>query len=178
MGSRKTVGTLTKITVTVVQAFTVVLARVLGAQVRIWEESNPFNEIRHITTDARYIDGLVQDRSNSSSLAMELQHSCIKPSIYDWLYVYFVRSTVQFRYNTAIILWNTHDDVMKSLTPGAWNWNTSPLTGLLWGESTDHQWISPLKGPAMGSFDVSSEITLNKMLNKQYFALTATYSRH
>ena len=28
-----------------------------------------------------YIDGLVQDCSNSSALAMELLQSCIKPSI-------------------------------------------------------------------------------------------------
>ena len=33
-----------------------------------------------------YIDGLVQDYSNSSVLAMELLQSCAKPSIYaEWL---------------------------------------------------------------------------------------------
>ena len=30
------------------------------------------------------IDGLVQDCSNSSTLAMELMQSCIKPSKYAW----------------------------------------------------------------------------------------------
>ena len=30
------------------------------------------------------IDGLVQDCSNSSALAMELLQSCIKPSIFAW----------------------------------------------------------------------------------------------
>ena len=31
----------------------------------------------------RYIEGLVQDCSNSSALAMELLQSCTNPSIYD-----------------------------------------------------------------------------------------------
>ena len=32
-------------------------------------------------TDNRYVDGLVQDFSNSSALAMEILQSCTKPSI-------------------------------------------------------------------------------------------------
>ena len=35
-----------------------------------------------ITMHQIYIDGLVQDCSNSSALAMELLQSCTKPSIY------------------------------------------------------------------------------------------------
>ena len=31
-----------------------------------------------------YIDGLVQEKSNSSALAMELRLSCTNPSIYEW----------------------------------------------------------------------------------------------
>ena len=46
-----------------------------------------FNEVQCIPTSLsiyfvmEYIDGLVQDCSNSSVLAMELLQSCIKPSI-------------------------------------------------------------------------------------------------
>ena len=32
-----------------------------------------------------HINGLVQDCSNSSALAMELLQSCTKPSIYVWM---------------------------------------------------------------------------------------------
>ena len=38
-----------------------------------------------ITATVLYIDGLVQDCSNSSALAMELLQSCTKPSICAWL---------------------------------------------------------------------------------------------
>ena len=31
-----------------------------------------------------YIDGLAQSCSKSSALAMELLHSCTKPSVYEW----------------------------------------------------------------------------------------------
>ena len=33
-----------------------------------------------------YIDGLVQDCSNSSALALELLQSCTKPSMYTYIY--------------------------------------------------------------------------------------------
>ena len=46
-----------------------------------------------------YIDGLVQDCSNSSALAMELLQSCAKPSIYactDFWIVYDFTETEYF----------------------------------------------------------------------------------
>ena len=45
----------------------------------------------------------------------------------------------------------------------SWHWNTFPITGPSWGEST----IPPHKGPVVLSFDVSSVINLNKLLNIQ-----------
>ena len=37
--------------------------------------------------EINYIDGLVQDCSNSSALAMELLQSCTKPSMYLFLHI-------------------------------------------------------------------------------------------
>ena len=40
------------------------------------------SHIRYPIGKEQYIDGLVQERFNSSALAMELHLSCTKPSIY------------------------------------------------------------------------------------------------
>ena len=47
---------------------------------------NTFNLVVHSGTiaDGAYIDGLVQERRNSSALAMELRLPCTNPSIYSW----------------------------------------------------------------------------------------------
>ena len=50
-----------------------------------------------------------------------------------------------------------------------WHGNAFHITGHLWGESTDDQWILPTKGPVMSSFDVFFFIvSFNKLLNKQF----------
>ena len=43
-----------------------------------------------------YIDGLVQDCSNSSALAMELLQSCTKPSIYAFMIQMFCFYFIMF----------------------------------------------------------------------------------
>ena len=40
--------------------------------------------------DRLYIDGLVQERCNSSALAMELRLSCINPLICKWVEIFFI----------------------------------------------------------------------------------------
>ena len=45
-----------------------------------WADKPP-----HYTREELYIDGLVQERRNSSALAMELRLSCTNPSIYTYL---------------------------------------------------------------------------------------------
>ena len=51
-------------------------------------------EIKQLITSRDYIlhfDGLVQDCSNSSALAVELMQSCTKPSVY-YIYIYFLKN--------------------------------------------------------------------------------------
>ena len=49
---------------------------------------------------SHHIDGLVQDCSNPSALAMELLHSCTKPSTYALNYV--MPSTVMIHNSTGV----------------------------------------------------------------------------
>ena len=42
-----------------------------------------------------YIDGLVQDCSNSSALAMELLQACTKPSLYIYIHRYILINATQ-----------------------------------------------------------------------------------
>ena len=39
---------------------------------------------QHIVAKSHHSDGLLQERRNSSALAMDLRLSCIKPSIYHY----------------------------------------------------------------------------------------------
>ena len=48
---------------------------------------DPFSKRINVSHQKVNIDGLVQDCSNSSVLAMELLQSCIKPSICDIWYI-------------------------------------------------------------------------------------------
>ena len=48
----------------------------------LWRSSTCWNVCRIWLFMYTYIDGLVQDCSNSSALAMELLQSCTKPSLY------------------------------------------------------------------------------------------------
>ena len=65
-----------------------------------------------------YIDGLAQDCSNSSALAMELLQCCTKPSIDMFL---------------EICTQMYDDDVMK--------WNAFHITDSFWEESTSYPWF-------------------------------------
>ena len=53
----------------------------------VWPEYVDFaivmNEVM-IAWKQHHIDGLVQERRNSSALAMELRLSCTNPSVYRW----------------------------------------------------------------------------------------------
>ena len=70
------------------------------------------------TFDKWYIDGLVQERRNSSALAMELRASCINPSIWNvhtykiWHYInnWLMEAvpTAPYIWQKATINWNTH----------------------------------------------------------------------
>ena len=61
---------------------------------------------------SNYIDGLVQDCSNSSALAMELLQSCTKPSISDsswllWSFSWIISRTCQsFMFHVALIVYS------------------------------------------------------------------------
>ena len=49
-----------------------------------------------------YIDGLVQDCSNSSALAVELLQSCTKPSIYVFIHSKEKKNNVIWTYTTIL----------------------------------------------------------------------------
>ena len=55
--------------------------RLLIVHVSALERDCPLPHILHTARYTEYFDGLVQDCSNSSALAMELLQSCTKPSI-------------------------------------------------------------------------------------------------
>ena len=58
-----------------------------GLTLCLLERSNeyiPVQKFQGFKYSIQYINGLVQDCSNSSALAMELLQSCTKPSIWYW----------------------------------------------------------------------------------------------
>ena len=54
----------------------------------------------HIMQDILHIDGLVQDCSNSSAIAMELLQSCSKPLIYIFIWIY--NAEIEWSYDHLI----------------------------------------------------------------------------
>ena len=86
----------------------------------------------------RYVHGLVQERRNTSALAMELRLSCTKPSIYcpqeptHMLNIHwqcFKCSNVPFlrRKGKINVLWQP----MMTRCTGAYMWNQAPMSRLL-----------------------------------------------
>ena len=110
-----------------------------------------------------YIDGLVQNCSNSSALAMELLQSCAKPSI-------CLCSSLAGR-NTGYIYFLTYLDVMTwkhfvGYWPFAW-WRyqmetCSTKLAISVGNSP-----VPTQRPVTRNFDVFFDLRLNKRLSKQ-----------
>ena len=110
-----------------------------------------------------YIDGLVQERRNSSVLAMELCLSCTYPSIC------LLTDRANEGNNVIITKLNNKTMYIYSMvhTVRMMSWchrNAFQVTGPLWGESTVHRWIPGNAGFIYFFYDAS----LNKRLNKPW----------
>ena len=117
----------------------------------------------HDINQCWHIDGVVQDCSISSALALQILQSCTKPLI----------SSVRTcgTYLSQEIKWNkckNYTFIIRATVPGdqcvnsaqcscpfqvrefpmkmSWHENIFLITGPLWGESTGYQWIPLTKG--------------------------------
>ena len=111
-----------------------------------WQPLHGVQEMFYISRTWTYIDGLLQERRNSSALAMELHLSCINPLIYHqvmhWIYCslplsHGYRYTVYWKTKTrdgSVANLSIHPDVLLS-TKHCHVILTKPIMTLSWFDS-------------------------------------------
>ena len=88
----------------------------------------PLSETKSWSSYILYIDGLVQDRRNSSASAMELRLSCTNPSIYVWWMLYVKYALLLYAIDVVLTLsyWGAETSENISMA-----WCTTAVTPLL-----------------------------------------------